>query len=154
MFQAVDDALVGGSAIGLFPEGRSHSEPSIGELRTGAARIALSAAARLGGAFDIVPVGLVFRAKERFRSQAAVVFGEAVTWDDLAPRGVDDRAAVRELTQRLDDALRRVTVNLEDWEDRPLIEGAVEIWGTERDGGGVGWLHTHQLAGKSTAIQF
>jgi glycerol-3-phosphate O-acyltransferase / dihydroxyacetone phosphate acyltransferase len=67
-FRAAYDALVSGSAIGIFPEGVSHDEPSITPLRTGAARIALESATRLGGAFPIVPVGLIFREKETFRS--------------------------------------------------------------------------------------
>lgn len=135
MFRAVDEALASADAIGLFPEGRSHSEPSMSALRTGAARMALSAASRLGGDFPIVPVGLVFRAKETFRSSAAVVFGSPIAWADLADRGPQDREAVRELTQRIHGELRRVTINLEAWCDRPLVEGAVEVWNTERGDG-------------------
>jgi len=54
-----------------------------------------------------------------------------VPWDELALRGLDDTEAVRLLTDRIDTALRRVTVNLEQWTDRPLVEGAVRIWETE-----------------------
>src|SRR5688500_13547983 len=63
-FEAAYVALETGSAIGIFPEGTSHDEPSITQLRTGAARIALGAAPRIGGAFPIIPIGLVFRRKE------------------------------------------------------------------------------------------
>jgi len=128
MFRAVHAALAGGDAVGIFPEGLSHSDPGLAPLRTGAARIALG----VGRAFPILPVGLVFRAKDRFRSEAHVLVGEPVTWDDLATRGVADPAPVRELTARIDAALRRVTVNLERWEDRPLAECAVRIWEAER----------------------
>jgi hypothetical protein len=41
---------------------------------------------------------------------------------------------VRELTDRITDALRQVTLNLEQWEDRPLVECAVRIWEAERRG--------------------
>jgi len=127
-FRAVHAALAGGDAVGIFPEGLSHSDPALAPLRTGAARIALG----VGRAFPVVPVGLVFRAKDVFRSEALVLVGEAVAWDDLAPRGTADAEAVRELTARLDAALRRVTVNLEHWEDGPLAECAVRIWESER----------------------
>ncbi len=127
-FRAVHAALAGGDAVGIFPEGLSHSEPALAPLRTGAARIALG----VGRAFPIVPVGLVFRAKDVFRSDALVLVGEPVAWDDLAPRGSADADAVRELTARIDAALRRVTINLEHWEDRPLAECAVRIWEAER----------------------
>ncbi len=58
--------------------------------------------------------------------------GTPIEWADLAHRGADDADAVRELTSRIDLALRAVTVNLETWEDRPLVECAVRIWEAER----------------------
>jgi glycerol-3-phosphate O-acyltransferase/dihydroxyacetone phosphate acyltransferase len=130
-FHAAHEALAGGDAVGIFPEGTSHSGPSLVPLKTGAARIALGAAARTGGAFPVVPVGLVFRRKERFRSAALAVVGEPVAWDDLAGAGPDDAAAVRELTRRIDEALRDVTVNLERWEDAPLVECAEQVYAAE-----------------------
>ncbi|HEX6059015.1 MAG TPA: 1-acyl-sn-glycerol-3-phosphate acyltransferase [Gemmatimonadaceae bacterium] len=132
MFAAVYAALVGGSAVGIFPEGLSHSNPSLAPLRTGAARIALGAAAARGGVpFPIVPVGLVFRDKDVFRSEALLVVGRPVAWDDLAPGDPGDAGAVRVLTERIDAALREVTVNLERWEDAPVVEAAEAIWSAE-----------------------
>jgi 1-acyl-sn-glycerol-3-phosphate acyltransferase len=131
-FRAVHAALAAGHAVGIFPEGLSHSAPALAPLRTGAARMALGAFPAVGCAFPIVPLGLVFRAKDVFRSEALVLTGEPVPWDDLAPAGIGDADAVRALTARIDAALRRVTVNLEHWEDRPLAECAVRIWEAER----------------------
>jgi hypothetical protein len=67
-----------------------------------------------------------------FRSDALVLRGAPVAWDDLAPRGAADAAAVRELTGRIDRALRDVTVNLEQWQDQPLVDAAVRVWEAER----------------------
>lgn len=131
-FRAAHAALAEGDAVGIFPEGLSHSEPSLAPLKTGAARIALGAAALLGGPFPIVPVGLVFRRKERFRSEALVLVGEPVAWGDLWAAGTEDRRAVDELTERIAEALREVTVNLERWEDAPLVEWAAEVYAAER----------------------
>jgi glycerol-3-phosphate O-acyltransferase/dihydroxyacetone phosphate acyltransferase len=131
MFRAVHAALAGGAAVGIFPEGLSHSDPSIAPLKTGAARMALGAYQLLSGAFPILPVGLVFRAKDRFRSEALVVVGEGVQWADLAPRGQDDAAAVLELTARIDAGLRAVTVNLARWEDAPIVECAESVYAAE-----------------------
>ena len=128
-FNAVHAALRDGAAVGIFPEGTSHSEPALVPLKTGAARIALGGAEQVGGAFPIVPVGLHFRTKDVFRSEAIAVVGKPVEWSDLV---TFDGTSVRELTRRIDAALRQVTLNLEQWEDRPLVDGAVRIWEAER----------------------
>jgi glycerol-3-phosphate O-acyltransferase / dihydroxyacetone phosphate acyltransferase len=131
-FRAVHAALERNAAVGIFPEGTSHSEPSLGQVRTGAARMALGAAERIGGPFPVIPVGLSFRAKETFRSDALVMVGEPVPWADLAGAGVGDVEAVRALTARIADALGAVTVNLERWEDAPLVETAEAVFAAER----------------------
>jgi glycerol-3-phosphate O-acyltransferase/dihydroxyacetone phosphate acyltransferase len=133
VFREVVEVLKGGAVVGIFPEGITHSEPGMAPLRTGAARIALGAAAQLGHAIAIVPVGLSFRAKEIFRSDAFVVRGFPLAWGDLAARGPDDAEAVRELTSRIDAALRGVTVNLTEWEDQPIVETALRVWEAEHD---------------------
>lgn len=130
MFRAAHDALTADAAVGIFPEGMSHDAPSIAPLRTGAARIALGARSRLGHSIPIIPVGLVLRKKEEFRSEAHVLIGEPVRWDDIG--GAEDSPpAVKELTARIDQSLRRVTLNLEQWEDAPLIAVAEAIYVTE-----------------------
>ena len=152
MFRAGFEALAQGAVIALFPEGTSHSEPELKRLKTGGARLALGAALEIGTSFPIVPIGLVFRDKERFRSKARVVFGDPIEWQDLAsendryhlldsslrldvPRpgtsSESDHDAVRELTRRIDRGLRSVTVNVEQWEDEPLLRCAEGIWQSE-----------------------
>src|SRR5688500_6941161 len=81
-------------------------------------------AALAAGAVPVIALGFVLREKDTFRSEALVVAGEPVRWDDLAGRGPDDVEAARDLTARLDAALRDVTVNLEHWADRPIVECA------------------------------
>jgi 1-acyl-sn-glycerol-3-phosphate acyltransferase len=134
-FRAVYSALADGAAVGIFPEGLSHSEPALAPLRTGAARIALGGALLAGAGFPVIPVGLVFRRKDQFRSEAVVLTGRPVAWDDLAARGADDAEAVRDLTERIGHALKHVTVNLERWQDRPLVDCAVRVWEAERGAG-------------------
>jgi len=129
-FRAAHEALCSGAAVGIFPEGISHDEPAIAPLKTGAARIALGAAALTGGAFPIVPVGLSFRSKQRFRSEALALIGTPVEWADLArpDAGPDE---VRELTRRIGAAIEAHTLNLASWEDAPLVEWAAEVYAAE-----------------------
>jgi len=131
VFEAVHAAIADGAAVGIFPEGLSHSEPSLGRLRTGAARIALGTADQADTVVPIVPIGIVLRQKDRFRSKALVLVGSPVAWSDLKGRPEDDADAVRELTRRIEDALRDVTVNLEQIEDREAIECAEAVYSAE-----------------------
>lgn len=133
MFSAVSASLGAGDAVALFPEGISHSESTLTPLKTGAARIALDFASRNHRALPILPVGLVLRDKETFRSEAQVVIGKPVSWDDLATAAPSDAHAVRALTNRIARALRTVTVNLKVWADQPVVECALDVWEAGRE---------------------
>ncbi len=133
VFEQVHAALAGGDAVGIFPEGLSHSEPSLARLRTGAARIVLGAAERTGVEAAIVPMGIVLPHKDRFRSRAYVLVGRSLDLTDLFGRGEEDVEAVRELTDRIENALRDVTINLERIEDGPLIACAEAVYAAELD---------------------
>ncbi|MDP2340139.1 MAG: 1-acyl-sn-glycerol-3-phosphate acyltransferase [Deltaproteobacteria bacterium] len=132
-FRAVEDALVGGSCVLIFPEGISHDEPSVQPLKTGAARMAL-AAVQKGVDLVVVPIGLSYADKLRFRSTAAVEIGAPIRVADFAaqkPASDDDdaeRIAVKELTAAIYDAMKQLTVNLETWEDLPLLDAVDAIW--------------------------
>ncbi len=106
-----------GGVVAVFPEGISHDEPVLQTLRTGAARIALEAAAdgRADG-LVMVAVGLVYDAKARFRSRALVRVAPAVgvaQWTEAYGR--DQRATVRAVTADLEAQLSRVTPTYSSW---------------------------------------
>ena len=130
-FRDVHRAIAEGHAVGIFPEGISHSLSRLQPLKTGAARIALGAAKQLGRAFPIVPMGLVFRDLRVFRSSARVIIGESCVWDDLAHRGSEDKEAVRELTKRIAASMLTVTLNLHDWDDEQIVRCAERVWQAE-----------------------
>lgn len=129
-FRDVHRVLAAGAVVGLFPEGISHSASRLAPLKTGAARMAIGASAQLKHDFPIVAVGLVFRDRDAFRSEAHVIVGEPFAWNDLV-RDVNDRTTVRALTERIELAMRRVSVNLEQWEDEPLVRTAEAVWRAE-----------------------
>ncbi|HVR71901.1 MAG TPA: lysophospholipid acyltransferase family protein, partial [Vicinamibacteria bacterium] len=115
-----------GAAVALFPEGTSHNRPHRLPLKTGAARIALEAEARHGPlGLRIVPVGLVYEDKARFRSRVVVQVGPPL---DPAPEAAayaaDPGAAVRSLTRRIADALGEVTLDHASWEEARLVARA------------------------------
>lgn len=126
------DALVQGRAITIFPEGKSHSEPQLSELKTGCARIALDAAAK-GAPVRVVPLGITYAEKNRFRSRVHVEVGAPLEVAGFATaQGAKDAQAVRRLTDAIAAALERITLNLEQWEDLPLVETAEALYALER----------------------
>jgi len=130
-FSAVHEAIAHGDAVGIFPEGTSHSASRLQPLKTGPARNPVGGAKKRGHAFPIVPVGLVFRDRRTFRSSARVIIGVSCEWSDLADRGSSDKEAVRELTRRIDASLRTVTLNLRSWADEQLVRCAERVWAAE-----------------------
>ncbi len=130
-FARAHEILAQGGAIALFPEGKSHSEPSLQPLKTGAARIVLEAEQKHPGlGTRIVPIGLLFDSKHAFRSRALVHVGEAIDPSPelgMAQTG-DPSAAVRSLTARFDEALKDVTLNYETWEAARLLARAANLY--------------------------
>lgn len=124
-FAAARELLAAGGSIAIFPEGTSHSDPALKPFRTGAARIALGA--RTAG-LVIVPVGLFYTAKTRFRSKALLCFGPPIAVDapvveaDQPPEG-----SVRALTHALEGALAALTVQADRHEALHLAEAAERI---------------------------
>jgi 1-acyl-sn-glycerol-3-phosphate acyltransferase len=122
------DALVQRRAITLFPEGKSHSEPQLAELKTGAARIALEAA-RKGAPVRLVPVGITYEAKNRFKSRVHVEVAPAIAATDFLEKpGEEPHDAARRFTEVIAAALKQVTLNLDAWEDLPLLETAEALY--------------------------
>jgi len=138
-FARCHEQLARGGAVALFPEGISHSEPSLVPLKTGAARIVLEAARRFPGLSPlIVPIGLTFDARGTFRSRALLVIGEpidpapeiALDRNDasVAAAGAASAPAVRALTARIDAGLKAVTLNYGSWEEARRIGRAAELF--------------------------
>ncbi|MGZ4736903.1 MAG: 1-acyl-sn-glycerol-3-phosphate acyltransferase [Acidimicrobiia bacterium] len=127
-FSACHDALAEGAHLMIFPEGEVHREPALLPLKTGAARIGLGAAAGGTRGITIVPVGLVYDDKGRFRSQAALHVGRPISMDDWVERyRADERGAVRAVTDVLTDRLREVTLNHASWNEAMVIDRAAAI---------------------------
>jgi glycerol-3-phosphate O-acyltransferase/dihydroxyacetone phosphate acyltransferase len=118
-FNAMFNVLGAGGAIGIFPEGISHDAAHLAKLKTGAARLAIGAAARNGQPIAIVPCGLTFIHPKRFRSRVLVQFGTPIVV------GTGD---VRALTERIDLAIRQLTINAPDWETVRALDGVRRLY--------------------------
>src|ERR1041385_4084093 len=140
--------LARGGAIAIFPEGTTHSDPRLRELKTGAARIALGASMER---IAIVPVGLYYTSKQTFRSSAVMQLGDPI----FVRAGSLEPAEVEALTQRIDDALDAVTLQPDSHEPLDLIargerifsagrfDPAEELEARRRFVEGYAWLRAH-----------
>jgi glycerol-3-phosphate O-acyltransferase/dihydroxyacetone phosphate acyltransferase len=121
-FRAVSDALADGSAVVIFPEGRSHDEPHLAPIRTGLARMALQAReTRSVHGIVIVPVGLLFERKEEPRSRVLVQVGEPIQLDAFVATLSDASHAVERLTALVAERLSDVTINFASSDDASRI---------------------------------
>jgi len=118
-FARCREMLRGKGWIAIFPEGTTHSEPSLKPLKTGAARIALSALAEGGPGFglSVLPMGLLYEDKEIFRSRVAVSVGDPIdVTAHMEDYGRDPRATAETVTGQIDAALSRVVLEAETQE--------------------------------------
>jgi hypothetical protein len=128
-FSRCHEELARGGILAIFPEGISHDEPQLQPLKTGAARIVLEGERRFGPLGSrILPVGLLFEDRGRFRSRALVVVGQPIDpAEEVALAAHDEATAVRLLTERVAEALERVTLNYRTWEESRLVERGAQI---------------------------
>ena len=132
-FEACRRLLLRGRCIALFPEGVSHNATKLLPVKTGAARIALGAAVP---GLKVVPVGLYYTSKTSFRGEALLRFGEPMDVPPSAPdeHGEPEREAVRELSARIEAALRAVTLNVESEEQLDAARKAERLFSSVYEG--------------------
>ena len=132
MFAAVEAVLAHAAVVCLFPEGVSHSTGRLEQLRSGAARIALSSSAN-GVRVAIVPIGLNFDRLAVFRSRVTVAFGQPFGCDDLVPAYQDHpQAAVRALTMRIEERLRRLMIEADPRGDLRMVDRIYQLYSAAR----------------------
>ena len=129
-FEKLYEVIESGNCVGIFPEGISHAESQLVKLKTGTARIALSVTARGKASIKIIPCGLNYIHRHRFRSQVLIEFGEPIVVGDQWVQDYlrDEQGAVRRLTKHLAEALTNVTVNAPDWRTLRFIQTARRLY--------------------------
>jgi 1-acyl-sn-glycerol-3-phosphate acyltransferase len=99
-FREILDVLGKQGTVLIFPEGKSHNEPGLEPLKSGLARLALSAKDTMGiSGVKILPLGLTFEDKGRPGSTVGVRIGDAIEMDSWAPS--DPNTLTREIARRL-----------------------------------------------------
>ena len=134
VFRACRELLRRGGVIGIFPEGVTHVDPQVKQMRTGAVRIALGAEAESGFQLGVrlVPVGLNFSEPGAWRSDLTLRVGEAIGLREHAGAfAADPEASARKLTEDLRSHIENLVVHLPDLSKRPIVEAVCEVFAAD-----------------------
>lgn len=130
-FEACFRVLEQGEAVGIFPEGITHDDPQLKTVKTGAARMALELEHRHGGklGLQIVPVGLTFSDKERYRSEVLVHFGEPIRIPDfLAGYPEKKHDCLHKLTTEIEQRIASLILHLPKLERARIVEAVKRLY--------------------------
>jgi len=133
VFEKVIERLVGGHAVGIFPEGGSHDRTDLLPLKVGVSLIAYSALEKDGLLVPIVPVGLSYFRAHRWRGRAVVEYGRPIcidpaTLDDFVQGGASRRKVCNALLDEIETSMRSVIVSAPDYETLELIHTARRLY--------------------------
>jgi glycerol-3-phosphate O-acyltransferase/dihydroxyacetone phosphate acyltransferase len=130
-FEACYRVLERGEAVGIFPEGVTYEDSQMREVKSGAARMALELEHRHSGRLGlrIVPAGLTYSAKELYRSDVLVNFGEPVCAADFLA-GYDERRkeCIHNLTAEIEKRIQALIVHLPRLEHGRVVEGVKRLY--------------------------
>ena len=127
LFAACHQAFDRGRLIAIYPEGATRAEAHVQRIKTGAARIALGYEAHAPGRLAIVPVGLSFEARRRFRGRVVVSFSAPIVVSPyLAVYREEPLKALHALTTALQQAMEREVVQVERI-DAAALARAVQV---------------------------
>ncbi|KAI9318715.1 hypothetical protein BX666DRAFT_2018683 [Dichotomocladium elegans] len=126
-----------GEAIAVFPEGTSHTLPHLGAFKDGVSYAALEYAksiqddphpnsdGTLPRPAAVLPVGIVYPEKSKYRSMTIVKYGKPIKVDRyMETYAIDPKRGAKMLTADLTRAVEQLTVNAPDWETRDAAEMA------------------------------
>ncbi|KAJ6494808.1 hypothetical protein C8R47DRAFT_974336 [Mycena vitilis] len=137
--------------IGVFPEGTSYTEPAIVQILSGAAWAALEFmrsqhAGEKNGSVVIVPVGIVYTDKSKFRSRVNELifffryglpidmasYVSSSMFDSRDPEA--ERAVVKTAMKDVEAQLLKMTINAPDWDTMYAAQMTRDIlWEEERN---------------------
>jgi 1-acyl-sn-glycerol-3-phosphate acyltransferase len=130
-FEACFQVMERGGAVGIFPEGITYDDSQLKVIKSGAARMALELEHRHEGrlGLKIVPVGLTYSAKDRYRSDVIVHFGEPVRVGEfLVGYETRRKEAINELTAAIERGLQLLIVHLPRLEQARVVEGVKRLY--------------------------
>jgi 1-acyl-sn-glycerol-3-phosphate acyltransferase len=130
-FEACYRVLEGGEAVGIFPEGITYDDSQLKEVKSGAARMALELEQRHDGklGLQIVPAGLTYSAKEVYRSDVLVHFGEPIQAAEFLKDYAEHRKeCINKLTAEIERRLQSLILHLPHLEHARVIAAVQRLY--------------------------
>jgi len=112
MFNKAYEMLAKNEILMIFPEGQSHSDHQIRQIKTGVSRIALGYKEKYNQLPLIIPVGLNFSHTTKFRSNVYMNFGKAI---EINPGyKLNEEQDVKALTNDIMHSMRELIIETEE----------------------------------------
>jgi 1-acyl-sn-glycerol-3-phosphate acyltransferase len=130
-FEAVYQVLERGEAVGIFPEGVTYDDSELKEIKSGAARMALELESRHGGKLGlrVVPVGLTYSAKERYRSEVLVNFGEPMCATEFLGGYAEHRKeCITRLTGEIEQRIQSLILHIPRLEEGRVVAAVKRLY--------------------------
>mgnify|MGYP000956212292 CR=1 FL=1 len=130
-FEACYRVLEAGGAVGIFPEGVTYNDSLMRPMKSGTARMALELEQRHGGELGlwIVPVGISYSGKERYRSEVLLRFGEPIrvsVW--LGDPGTTRKTAIQRLNDEIARRIRSLILQVPEVAQARLVKAVSGLY--------------------------
>jgi glycerol-3-phosphate O-acyltransferase/dihydroxyacetone phosphate acyltransferase len=131
VYKSVIDRIMEGHVIGIFPEGGSHDQTTLIELKPGACIFAFEAKKILNKDVKIVPVSINYFGAHKFRSKVIVNFGKPIKTEYDEKRFEEPsykREKVAEMLEVLKQGMDNTKINAPSLKELKDIYCAKEIY--------------------------
>jgi DNA phosphorothioation-dependent restriction protein DptG len=125
LFEHTLQSLDKGAVVALFPEGTSYTAPNHLPFKDGISWACFEYLQQLASkqekerdSISIIPVGITYSTKNKWRSEVVVEYGEPIvqTIDNIEQFNQDPKTTVKKLTDRIAKGVEQSTINSPDWD--------------------------------------
>jgi len=120
MFSKAYEMLANNEVLMIFPEGQSHSDLHLRQIKTGISRIALGYKEKYNELPLIIPVGLNFTNTIKFRSNVYINFGDPLEISENFE--VSNKQDIKELTREIMFAMKDLVLEVDEVEDLIFVQ--------------------------------